>query len=288
MKSKVNNIRRQFNRNANRYDTHAHIQRKMQELLVNRLIGWQEQTEMNQPNILEIGCGTGALTYHLTQQFPAATITALDLAPDMIKVAQERIANEEIHNQSVSNISRDRIRFVQEDIEHWSLNEEAGSFDLIVSNACFQWLVTPQETLKQLRRLLRPGGMLLFTTFGPKTFCELHHSFDEVYKSFGLKPQRHGLSFHSIDEWNQMLVHADLINNRYEQFINIENYDSANHFLHSVKAMGASTSEANSSKLSVRRLMTSMLDEYDNTYKVQAGVVATFDLLLFQSSILLK
>ena len=44
-------------------------------------------------DILELGCGTGALTALIRQRHPAAAITAVDAAPDMIEIARERVAS---------------------------------------------------------------------------------------------------------------------------------------------------------------------------------------------------
>ncbi|GAA3329015.1 hypothetical protein GCM10020331_075330 [Ectobacillus funiculus] len=49
-----------------------------------------------QINILEIGCGSGYLTQLLCKAFPKARILAIDLAPGMIDVAQERIQEERV------------------------------------------------------------------------------------------------------------------------------------------------------------------------------------------------
>jgi malonyl-CoA O-methyltransferase len=47
------------------------------------------------------------------------------------------------------------------------------SVDLIHSNATLQWATDLDRTFAELRRVLRPGGLLMFTTFGPDTLMEL-------------------------------------------------------------------------------------------------------------------
>ena len=281
MNRRLDAIQRQFNRSAaGSYDNHAAVQRMMAERLSQSIDGWLSEGHLLWRDILEIGCGTGALTEILVNKWPDSTITALDIAPMMIKAAQHRILSDPAYRLDCCP-----VRFLQEDIELWAAAAPAASFDLIVSNACFQWLRDPQQTARQLRRLLRPGGLLVFTTFGPDTFCELHQAFDEVYRSSGMDSQRHGLSFQTINQWQSILEEAGFSTIRTERAVQTETYASARDFLLAVKAMGASTSEAHTSKgLSPRRLFASMYKEYEEKFSVPGGVAATFELLLIHAS----
>ncbi|OMF23256.1 malonyl-[acyl-carrier protein] O-methyltransferase BioC [Paenibacillus sp. FSL H8-0548] len=281
--SRISAIGRQFNRSSNSYDTHAHVQRTMAHQLVRSLIGWKNKRFIVEPNILEIGCGTGSLTQMVVKEWPSAKITALDVAPEMIEVAMKRV---QLADDLLGTIksSSGRIRFIHADIENWAADAPASSYDYIVSNACFQWLSNPEDTLGHLQRMLRPGGILLFSTFGPDTFNEMHRSFHEVYRAFGMEPQRHGLSFHSTLQWQHMIEESGYANFNYKRYIHMEKYASARDFLHSVKAMGASTSEAVTMKgQSLRRLFTNMYKEYEGEFSIEGGVAATYDLLIIQS-----
>ncbi|MFD1906715.1 methyltransferase domain-containing protein [Paenibacillus rhizoplanae] len=95
MSSRISNIRRQFNRSANSYDAHAQVQRIMSDRLAGSFIGWKNKGNVAGLNILEIGCGTGALTEILINEWPSASITALDIAPAMIKLAEQRVLSAE-------------------------------------------------------------------------------------------------------------------------------------------------------------------------------------------------
>lgn len=275
-------VQRQFNRSATSYDAHAHIQRSMAEQLARSLAEWKNKGFLSDPSILEIGCGTGALTQILVNEWPSANVTALDIAPEMIEVASKRFRSAE--HPGTANWKMDRLRFLQADIEIWAVNAPECSVDIIVSNACFQWLSSPKETLGHLRRMLRPGGLLIFTTFGPDTFREMHEAFDKVYRANGMEPQRHGLSFHSPAQWEIMLQESGYSSFYCERSIHIEKYSSARDFLYSVKGMGASTSEAAPIPgYSLRRLFTNMYKEYEDKFGTQGGVSATYDLLFIQS-----
>jgi len=55
-----------------------------------------------------------------------------------------------------------------------------ASFDLVFSNLMLQWATDNDATFAELRRVLRPGGLLLFTSFGPDTLRELRESWARV------------------------------------------------------------------------------------------------------------
>ncbi|MCR2805208.1 malonyl-ACP O-methyltransferase BioC [Paenibacillus soyae] len=280
MDRKASRIRRQFNRSAEgAYDANAHVQRLMAEWLDRSL-----QQEVNsvgdfKPDILEIGCGTGNLTERLLHGWPWSSLTALDLAPAMLQAAETRVA------AVCANSSAARVRFLLEDVEAWAPGAPSASLDLIVSSACFQWLRRPKETLGELRRLLRPGGLLAFTTFGPGTFRELHESFGRAYRAAGMEPRRHGLSFPSAEQWQSLLQANGFENVQLQQTTQVELHFSVRAFLQSVKAVGASVSEASASPgIGSRRLFERMFEHYEEAYRVQGGIQATYELLLIHAA----
>jgi malonyl-CoA O-methyltransferase len=279
MSSRITDIERQFNRSSTgSYDVHANVQRSMAEQLAKSLIAWKCEGNIYGPNILEIGCGTGTLTRILVDEWSKASITALDISPSMIKVAEQRLRSRSTRHMDIS--------FIHADVEKWSSDTHDSSFDLIVSSACFQWLNKPKQTLCHLRRILRPGGLLVFTSFGPETFYELHQSFHEVYQASGMVPQRHGLSFQSDAQWGIMLKEAGFSSIQQERSIQKETYASVREFLLSVKATGASASEAAATPgLSSRRLFAGMYKVYEDKFSIHGGIAATYDLLLIQASV---
>jgi malonyl-CoA O-methyltransferase len=284
MNTRTSAIRRQFNRSSKGlYDQHAHVQRSMADRLALSL----RDVHADEFNILEIGCGTGALTEILLNTWSSSvSITALDIAPEMIKEAEQRVRSRGWNEVDSLNGLSSRLCFHVGDVESWVDDAASASFDLIVSNACFQWLNHPRKTLGHLRRIIRPGGRLMFTTFGPNTFQELHKSFQEVYRASGLEPQRHGLTFQSRAQWKDWLIEAGFSRIQDEHSIHKEMYASVREFLYSVKAMGASTSEAIAwHGLSTRRLFAKMYEEYEEKFGIQGGVIASYELLMFGAAV---
>lgn len=151
-------LKRRFSRQATNYDQYANVQKFMGNKLIAMMNGKPVL------NILEVGSGTGYVTYLLRKAFPNAQIMAVDIAEGMIKVARERI-----HDDSVT--------FICGDIESINLD---GKFDLIISNATFQWFNEPRKTLEKLKNYLTSKGSLYFSTFGENTFSELHSCYEKT------------------------------------------------------------------------------------------------------------
>jgi malonyl-CoA O-methyltransferase len=61
-----------------------------------------------------------------------------------------------------------------------SLPLRSGSVDLVFSNLMLHWCGEPDAVLAECRRVLRPGGLLTFTTFGPDTLVELRRAWAAV------------------------------------------------------------------------------------------------------------
>jgi len=153
-------IKRNFSRYAARYDRYAAVQR----LSGVRLIAKTGRARFEK--ILDIGCGTGNYTELLKSKFPRAEINALDLSGAMIMQAKDKLRGA-------------RVKFVVADAERADF---PGKFDLITANASFQWFENLEEALGKYRDLLLPGGLILFSLFGPLTLRELDTSLKELFK----------------------------------------------------------------------------------------------------------
>jgi len=99
--------------------------------------------------ILELGCGDGALTVQLAEMVPAGEVVGIDCSQGMIEVALGR--------------RRDNLRFVLMDINELGFDEQ---FDVVFSNATLHWVRDHQRLYQNVKRALRPGGVLRFNFAG--------------------------------------------------------------------------------------------------------------------------
>ncbi len=158
--SNKNIIKENFSRYAAYYDNYSVVQNRTALKLIDNF-------GTNQfGKILDIGCGTGNYTRLLRNRFPHDTIKALDISTQMLSVAQRKLTEQ-------------RIQFVIADAETVVFDEK---FDLITSNACFQWFANLDRAIIKYRDVLEQGGTMLFSTFGPLTFCELMESLTMLFE----------------------------------------------------------------------------------------------------------
>lgn len=98
-------------------------------------------------HVLDVGCGTGYLLRRLAEQFPAAhTLSGVDLAPRMIRIAR-------------SGPTDPRLHFIRAAAEHLPYCD--ASFDLLISTTSFDHWSDQRAGLAECARVLGPGGQLV-------------------------------------------------------------------------------------------------------------------------------
>lgn len=98
--------------------------------------------------VLEAGCGIGAQTVILAKNNPDAKITSVDISPESLEKAREKVERNGIKN----------VRFLQADI--FSLPFEDSSFDHVFVCFVLEHLQNPEKILRSLRKILKPGGTI--------------------------------------------------------------------------------------------------------------------------------
>ena len=246
-------VARQFGRAAD-YDRVTPVQQDMGRTLLDgaraRLDAWRVR------RILELGCGSGALTRLLRATFPNASLTSVDLAEGMIEQARVQVPD---------------ATFIVADAESFVGKVDDG-YDLIISNAAAQWFHDPATTLRAYRRKLAPGGWLAVSAFGARTFEELRASFEAAYRACGLPSREHVLSLLSYDGWRAICPDAEC-----QQDVYVMSYPSVRAFLRAVKRAGASYPGARARSLP-RAVWERMEDHYARTFPADgtAGIRATY------------
>ncbi len=110
--------------------------------------------------VVDLGCGTGELTRRLADALPQSDVLGIDSSAEMLARAEE--------------FARPGLRFEQRAIE-----EVAGEWDLIFSNAALQWVDDHRSLTPRLFSLLRPSGQLVVQV--PSNFDHpTHRLIDEV------------------------------------------------------------------------------------------------------------
>ncbi len=188
-------VRRAFARAARSYDAAAVLQRTIGERLIQRL----EIVKLQPQRILDAGAGTGYCTRLLTRRYRRAEVIAVDIAQPLLSTARQQRG------------WFSRSRYVGGDIERLPFADDG--FDLVISNLSLQWC-DPARAFGELLRVLRPGGLLMFTSFGPDTLIELRRAWAAVDRA------AHVHGFIDMHDLGDALVHAGFA----EPVMDVEHY----------------------------------------------------------------
>jgi malonyl-CoA O-methyltransferase len=156
-------VRASFDRSAQRYDAVADLQREIGARLLEQL----DPVRLTPELVIDLGAGTGQCLGPLAKRYRRAQILAVDTAEGMLREARRKAPR-----------VLSRQRFVCGDAE--ALPLAGGQADLLFSNLMLQWCNDLGTAFRELRRVLSPGGVLMFSTFGPDTLAELRDSFASV------------------------------------------------------------------------------------------------------------
>ena len=154
--------RRSFESAAAAYDQAAALQQEVGQRLLQRL----DLVKIQPDRILDLGSGTGQCIPDLLARYRKAQVVALDIALPMLWRARKR--GRWLRKPRCVCADAERLPFAD------------SSFDLVFSNLMLQWCVELEVVFTELQRVLRPGGLLLFTSFGPDTLHELRGSWQQV------------------------------------------------------------------------------------------------------------
>lgn len=148
-------IRDRFEQIAGRYEQHAALEQEVCTRLLERTV-----FNLSSPlQILDLGCGTGTGSAQLKRTFRKAQVVGMDTSLAMLSQVRRK-----------SSMLRP-LKAVCGDIG--ALPFAARSADMVFSNLASYWCPEPMAMFAEFRRVMRPDGMLLFSTFGPATMNEL-------------------------------------------------------------------------------------------------------------------
>ena len=151
--------RKVFNRHAKTYDEYSSLQNKISDNLFKKL----DLIEVRPSVILDLGCGTGRNGVILKEKYQNIRLINYDFSINMLQEAKK--------NQH--KVLGTKSEFICGDIEELSFSE--NTFDVIWSTSSLQWCNNLSDIFKKAKSILKPGGLFIFSTFGPNTLFELRN-----------------------------------------------------------------------------------------------------------------
>ena len=250
-------VMRAFSRAAPGYEAAARLARQVRADLLDRL----QFFPLKPARVLDLGAGTCESSQQLHGRFPRAQVLAIDIAEGMLRAALE------------TRWRWQRAGFTRVCAEAVALPLRAQSIDLIFSNLMLHWCDRPQVVFEEFVRVLRPGGLLLFSTFGPDTLGELR-------AAWGAADDRNHVSvFPDMHELGNGLMHAGLA----EPVLDVEHhrhhYADARALMRELKLLGAPNAVHDRARgLTGRHHLDRMLSAYEGMREEQ-GLPATFEVI---------
>ncbi|HEY3731393.1 MAG TPA: malonyl-ACP O-methyltransferase BioC [Steroidobacteraceae bacterium] len=248
-------VMRAFDRAAPDYDAGALLQQQVRAELLERL-GY---FSLLPQTVLDLGAGTCRGAIALRRRYPRARVIAIDIAPGMLRAAPRALWPWRGFDRLCADAH--------------TLPLADGSVELIFSNLMLQWCAQPEPVFRELARVLKPGGVLLFSSFGPETLHELRAAWSSVDDGMHVTP------FADLPQLGDALMHAGLR----EPVLDLEQhrlrYPDVYALMRALKHIGAGNAASGRARgLTGRARMQRMVDAY-RPGRSATGVPATFEVI---------
>lgn len=223
-------VRRAFSRASGTYEASAALQREVEARLLESLDYLEDRVP---DTVLDLGSGPGHAAAALRQRWPRARVIAMDLALPMLRQARPRSG---WGGLSWSGLHKP-IERINADARALPLAD--GSVDVLFCNLCLQWVDDLPAVFAGFRRVLRPGGLLLVSTFGPDTLQELR-------AAFAVADDRvpHVSPFAPIAAFGDALMHAGFRDPVLDRDVFVHGHDDLPALMRELRAIGATNALA--------------------------------------------
>jgi len=251
-------IGKSFGKAAASYDEVAVLQKEVATRLVNRLELVQLQPEL----ILDVGSGTGFCSQLLEKRYKKSNIISLDLSHEMLSHTRRK--------EGFLKRFRSPHRYVCADAENLPLAD--ASSDMIVSSLALQWCDL-ESAFAHFRRVLKPGGLLMFSTVGPDTLKELRYSWSQA-DGFA-----HVSAFIDMHDIGDALMRAGFS----DPVMDVENitltYPNVNKLMKDLKGIGSRNAlEGRVKGLTGKKRLQKMIETYE-TFRKDDVLPATYEVV---------
>ncbi|EGQ8071588.1 malonyl-ACP O-methyltransferase BioC [Vibrio vulnificus] len=248
-------IAQAFGKAAKSYDQHAAFQREVGHKLLDKL-----PQDLSGMRVLDLGCGTGYFSWQLLQR--GAAVVCADLSHEMLEQAKARCGQESVSYRVA-------------DAE--SLPFEQDEFDIVFSSLALQWCEDLSRPLREMNRVVKPHGQVLFSTLLDGSLNELKQAWAKI------DSYQHVNRFISANQVKIALAQSHSHNHHLDLTDITVWYDSAFAVMRDLKGIGANHVSGRSHGLTTRQALKRVEREYQTfqnhlgqvpaSYKVCLGVI---------------
>lgn len=196
-------------------------QRMMQRLRLIRLVP---------ATLLDAGCGDGRRVAMLKERYPEAAYIGQDFCTNLLSQARRQFPEGWTKwFRALSGKSAER-QWIEADLASSGLLPE--SIDLVWSNLALHWHPRPHDVLREWSRVLKPGGVVFFSCFGPSTLQEVRAAVAMAQ----LQTETPG--FVDMHDFGDLLVERGFGDPVMDQEIITLTYQTADKLLQDLRALG--------------------------------------------------
>lgn len=217
-------VRHAFGRAARGYADASALQREIESRLLESFEHYAIRHGDAKPQVVvDLGCGPARAAAWFRRQLPDARVLAIDAALPMLRIAQDITRGRWLRRKPVERACADLRALPLAD----------ASVDLLFCNLALQWIDDLPAAFAGFRRVLKPGGLLLCTTFGSDTLHELRAAFAAADAMPHVSP------FVDIAGFGDALVAAGFREPVLDRDLLVETLPDFASVLRGLKAMGA-------------------------------------------------
>jgi malonyl-CoA O-methyltransferase len=253
-------LRRAFDKAAAGYDAAAVLQHEICRRMLMRLDYIKHQPSA----ILDAGSGTGNVVAALRARYPQATLYALDIALAMVRRSRARAP-------WWRRLLGHGVLPVCGDIERLPLRDVAVG--MVWSNLALQWTNDAPRAFAEFRRVLAPGGLLMFSTCGPDTLKELRAAYR------GTDRYTHINRFIDMHDLGDMLVHGGFADPVMDMEYVTLTYTDVLALMHDLKAIGAHNVTAGRRQGMTARATLMAVERNYEVLRREGRLPATFEVI---------
>ena len=243
----MSRVRNNFNNASSIYDENAFLQNEIATRLSEKL----KVISINPESIIDLGSGTGFLSEKTAKIFPHANLICLDFAQ--------------------KSLTKNTQKFKVCD-NAYQLPLKSNSIDFVISNLMMQWCPDLKTLFDECHRVLKPHGLILFTTFGPETLKELKRSWSVV------DSHPHVNEFIDMHDIGDQMIQSGFQSPIMEMEKLTLTYERVLDLMRDLKGIGAQSVENRSKSLTGKTKFMKMIEMYES-YRENGKIPATYEVI---------